>query len=297
MVDLLKAPQEALQSMLGRKNAPQYATRLFQLRDISSVMRSRLGWPVAAALMERWFKGAAYQMTKEMKFSEPPSRLIQLPAQHLDESTVMMEWALGFARVQAAMASLRSKWASPAGIAQLKDRVDRQSRGRQDQCWRLGNLALPAKILEDTCQVNYLSFGRWSDPMDDFYGAMGEAQMNVAVSGTVFPQGPGKAKVEIEELGFYLRDAYDFNDGGNFISQPLGCWGFSGVECGVSTRLNVPVDDAVVDEPPSTVQGYKYIVQNKDFRQWRGKNHRGGDFMVLSNVHRIRLAFPLKFQW
>lgn len=44
MVDLLKVPQEALQSMLGRKNAPQYATRLFQLRDIPSVMRSRLGW-------------------------------------------------------------------------------------------------------------------------------------------------------------------------------------------------------------------------------------------------------------
>lgn len=52
MVDLLKAPEEALNTLLGRKKPPQYATRLFQLRDIPSVMRSRLGWPVAAALMD-----------------------------------------------------------------------------------------------------------------------------------------------------------------------------------------------------------------------------------------------------
>ena len=95
MVDLMKAPQEALQAILGRSNKPKYATPLFQLRDIPSVMRSRLGWPVAAALMERWFNGAAYQMTKEMKFSEPPSRLHQLGPAHLDENTVKMEWALG----------------------------------------------------------------------------------------------------------------------------------------------------------------------------------------------------------
>lgn len=69
MVDLLKAPEEALNTLLGRKKPPQYATRLFQLRDIPSVMRSRLGWPVAAALMERWFDGAAYQMTPAVKGS------------------------------------------------------------------------------------------------------------------------------------------------------------------------------------------------------------------------------------
>lgn len=297
MVDLLKAPEEALNTLLGRKKPPQYATRLFQLRDIPSVMRSRLGWPVAAALMDRWFNGAAYQMTKEMKFSEPPSRLHQLGPAHLDENTVKMEWALGFARVQAALAQLTSRWSSPAGIAQLKDRVESQGRGRQQQCWRLGNLAHPAKLLENTCQVNYTVLGKWGDPMDDFYGAMGEAQMNVAVSGNVFPQGPGRARVEIDELGFYLRDAYDFNDDGNFISQPLGCWGFEGVECGIHTQVSVPLEDSVVDESPEMVQKRKHIVQNKDFRRWRDKNHKGGDFMILSNVHRVRLAFPLKFEW
>ncbi len=38
-----------------------------------------------------------------MKFSEPPYRLSQLPSAHLDDTTVTMQWALGFARVRAAM--------------------------------------------------------------------------------------------------------------------------------------------------------------------------------------------------
>ncbi len=297
MVDLLKAPQEALQSMLGRKNAPQYATRLFQLRDIPSVMRSRLGWQVAATLMERWFNSAALAMPQEMKESRAPYRLSQLSPTQLEATTVTMAWALGFARVQNVMSSLQAKWSSPAGIAQLKDRVEKQSRGRNQQCWRFGDLSQPAKILEDTCQVNYIAFGRWSDPMDDFYGAMGEAQVNVAVSGLVTAQGSGKATVDINELGFYLRDAYDFNDGQSFISQPLGCWGFNGVECGVRTQLNVPLEEMVVDESPAAVRNRKYIVQNKDFRNWRTKNQRGGDFMVLSDVRRVRLPFPQKISW
>ncbi|AVS64439.1 hypothetical protein C8245_00905 [Paracidovorax avenae] len=294
MVDLMKAPQEALQAVLGRSNKPKYATPLFQLRDIPSVMRSRLGWPVAAALMERWFNGAAYQMSKEVKESRGSQRLSRLNTAQLDDTTVTMQWALGFARVQAAMATLQAKWLSPAGIAQLKDRVAQQSHGRDQQCWRFGNLNQPAKILEDTCQVNYLSFGKWSDPMDDFYGAMGEAQINVAATGLVTPHTAGQSFIEVDEIGFYLRDAYDFNDSGTFISQPLGCWGFNGVECGIHTQLNIPTEETLVDEEPSAVQKYKYIVQNKDFRNWRSKNNKGGDFMVLTDVYRVRLPFVQK---
>jgi hypothetical protein len=297
MVDLLKAPGEALNTLLGRKKPPQYATRLFQLRDIPAVMRARLGWPVAAALMERWFNGAAYQMTPAVKGSVEGQRLSQLPAAQLDENNVSMAWALGFARVQVALEQLRTNWASPAGIAQLKEHVDRQRLGRQQQCWRLGDLSLPAKTLDNTCQVNYLVFGRLSDPLDDFYGAMGEAQMKVAASGIVIPVDNGKTTVKIDELAFYLRDSYDFNDGRSFISQPLGCWGFGGMECSIHTQFKVPIEDTSVDESPESVQTYKYVVQNQDFRRWRDKNNRGADFMVVSDVHRIKLAFPQTFSW
>lgn len=297
MSGIVKVPEEALRAALARKIAPKHATRLFQLRDIPGVMRSRLGWPVASALMERWFNGAPFRMPREMKFSESPYRLSQLPSAHLDDTTVTMQWALGFSRVRAAMDRLKTNWASPAAITLLKQRMVRQSSGGAQQCWRFGDLSKPARILDETCQVNYAVFGRWSDPLDDFYGAMGEAQIKVAVSGVVTPRGPGRAQVEVDELGFYLRDSYDSNDGNSFISQPLGCWGFEGMECGLRTSMDVPISDTVVDEEPSVVQGYKYVVQNAHFREWSEKNQKGGDFMVLSNVHRVRLPFPVKLEW
>ncbi|WP_307576269.1 DUF6402 family protein [Paracidovorax avenae] len=204
----MKVPQEALRAALARKIAPKYSTRLFQLRDIPGVMRSRLGWPVASALMERWFKGAPLRMPREMKFSEPPYRLSQLPSAHLDDTTVTMQWALGFARVRAAMDQLQKGWASPAGLLMLKRRIGNENRA---QCWRFGNLSLPAKVLDDTCQVNFSVFGRWSDPLDDFYGAMGEAQIKVAVSGMVTSQGTGRAKGNLSKPGHSLVHRQDLS--------------------------------------------------------------------------------------
>ncbi|WP_264080700.1 DUF6402 family protein [Paracidovorax avenae] len=72
--------------------------------------------------------------------------------------------------------------------------------------------------------MNVLQVGRLSDPVDDFYGAMGEATLKVAVSGWVTPRGHGKVVIAIDELAFYLRDSYDFNDD-SLLSQPLGFWG------------------------------------------------------------------------
>ncbi|MDA8450967.1 DUF6402 family protein [Acidovorax sp. NCPPB 3859] len=296
MTNILAVPQEALRAELLRKLAPKYATRLFQLRDIPNVMRSRLGWTVASALMERWFNGAPFRLPPEMKEGRASQyRLSQLAGVHLDETTVTMAWALRFARVQSALARLQANWATPAGVGMLKRRIANQYSSLQ--CVRFGDLSQPAKILDETCQVNYLVFGKWSDPLDDFYGAMGEAQMNVAVSGIVIPKDGGGAMVEIDELGFYLRDSYDFNDNHAFLSQPLGCWGFAGVQCGPLTRTTVKVEDVIVDEEPSAVESYKYLVQNADFQRWREKHQRGGDFMVLSDVLRVRLPFPQKFFW
>lgn len=283
---------------LERINAPKHQTPIFQLRDIPKVMHTRLAWPVAAKLMERWFNGSAFKMPAPMKTSEGAYRLSKLAAAHLDETTVNMKWALGFERVKKAQDTLKNKWSSDAGIAQLKRRVKNQENAHSGQkTWRFGDLNQPAKILEDTCQVNFLVFGKMTDPMDDFYGAMGESQLNIAASGMVTPQGNGKISLEIDELGFYLRDSYDFNDSDSFISQPLGCWGFEGVDCWRGARPGINVDDEMADVPPDEARRRKYIVQNKHFLEWRAKNGRGGDFMVLSDVYRIRLPTPLAFSW
>ncbi|MEZ4179877.1 DUF6402 family protein, partial [Salmonella enterica] len=130
----------------------------------------------------------------------------QLPAWQLEENAITMAWALGFARVQAAVANLHAQWSSPAGIERLRTQVKRHTM-RQVRPWRFGDLNQPPKVLDSICQVNFLKVGGWGDPMDDFYGAMGEATLKIAVSGLVTPKGPGKAAIAVDELAFYLRDS------------------------------------------------------------------------------------------
>ncbi len=292
---MVQVDQERLRAQLEKKLPPK--VRLFQLDDIPGVMRSRMGWPVAAALMERWFRGAAFEMPDLMKQGRDSYRLSRSNPAHLDESTVTMAWALGFARVRAAMAKLQAQWASPAGKAQLRLHVKKRGDIEIQPRWRFGNLALPAKLLDESCQVNFVSLGSLADPLDDFYGAMGEALLKVAVSGIVTSKGPGQTAIAIDEMGFYLRDSYDFNDPENaFLSQPLGFWGHQGVHrFHVSAPIAVSQQD--VQKNQSKAPGQTYFVQNTDFRQWRALNGRGGDFLVLSNVHRIHLPFPIKLEW
>ncbi len=293
MNGIVHVDTERLRAQLEDKLPPK--VRRFRLDDIPGVMRSRLGWPVAAALMERWFRGAAFEITLPIKLSTPPKQLHQLPVSQLDEHTVTMQWALGFARVQAAVSLLQAQWNSPAGIQRLQTHVTRQAIG-QHGTWRFGDLNQPAKVLDHTCQVNRLKVGRFGNPMDDFYGAMGEATLKIAVSGTVTASRPGKTAIAIDELAFYLRDSYDFNDD-SFLSQPLGFWGPGGLERTSLSALDIPIDDQWMYAEADGADRQSYLVQNRHFRQWRALHGRGGDFMIVSNVHRVRLPFLIRLEW
>ena len=291
MNDIVHFDRERLRAQLEAKLPPK--VRRFRLDDIPGVMRSRLGWPVAAALMERWFRGAAFEMPETTKIGK--RRLVDLNSTQLEECTVTMHWALGFARVRTAVSVLQAQWNTSAGMAQLQERSKQQAMGRT-QPWRFGNLSLPAKVLDETCQVNFLNVGRLDDPMDDFYGAMGEATLKIAVSGLVTPKEAGKTAIAIDELAFYLRDSYDFNDD-SFISQPLGFWGPSGVERFLSSAMTIPVTEQWIYADAAQADSQSYLVQNQHFRQWRALHCLGGDFMVVSDVHRVRLPFSIKLEW
>ncbi|AVS79076.1 hypothetical protein C8244_17525 [Paracidovorax avenae] len=296
MDPVVQVDREKLRAQLEKKLPPR--VRRFRLDEIPGVMRSRLGWPVAAALMERWFRGVGFAISPSIKLGKPLTKLHQLPASQLEENVVTMEWALGFSRVQVVVSQLQAQWNSPAGMERLKTLVKQQTRG-QTRPWRFGDLNQPAKILDDTCQVNFLDVGRLGDPLDDFYGAMGEATLKIAVSGLVTPAGPrgsGKVSIAIDELAFYLRDSYDFNDD-SFLSQPLGFWGPRGLERSPRSAMDIPLDEQWIYADADDESRQSYLVQNRHFRQWRALHGRGGDFMIVSDVHRVRLAFPIPLEW
>jgi len=77
--------------------------------------------------------------------------------------------------------------------------------------------------------------------------------------------------VTIDAAGVYVRDSYDFNG-----IQLLGYW-----------------DDSGVSRNPWGRTG----VTNADFRDWRNKNSKGGDFLVFSDlkITEIKPAFVFQF--
>ena len=268
-------------------------TRVFRITDIPAVMQFRLGWSVSAALMRRWFQGSAYEMSISVKRNrEDP---LALTPNQVEDKLVTMAWALRFQRVMAAYSQLVSGWDSPAGRAELKRLIVRSKPARLPPnvtYWRFGDLSKPGQVLDKSCQVNFVTVGQLSDRLDDFYGAIGKGVLKIAVSGIVTPQENGRLRIAIDEVGVYLRDTYDFNDDeSSLISQPLGYWGFQGVDRGVQLRWDIEIDESYVDAG-SVPNDRLYAVQNDDFCRYRRKYGRGGDFVIYSDVKRQRLARP-----
>lgn len=77
--------------------------------------------------------------------------------------------------------------------------------------------------IDQTCQVNYKTVGQETDQMDEFHAAIGIATLKLAVSGRVETSKSSRRMIEVDKLGVYLRDSYDFEDDW-WLSQPLGVW-------------------------------------------------------------------------
>jgi len=93
---------------------------------------------------------------------------------------------------------------------------------------------------------------------DALTAALGAFMFQVAVAGTVIARVGATATVSIREVGVYVKDSFDFNG-----SQFLGFWG----------HRDTPVGNAT-------------------FNDWRTKFGKGGDFLVFSDVKRIKLDTP-----
>jgi len=95
----------------------------------------------------------------------------------------------------------------------------------------------------------------------------------VVVAGSVQPRSGSRSHdVEINQIGVYIRDSFDFN--GN---QFLGFWDDS--------------DNSVSMTNPFSGTS----VSNSDFRTWRANHGAGGDFLIYSDLKLIKLPTPDRF--
>ncbi len=253
--------------------------------DIAGAM-SKMGWPVAAALMNRWANSAAWTMPDAVKLgSINPATL---PASQFDDVIVKMSWLLRFSRAKTAYDNVVANALNGPAIVVLKERL--ASAGWKSGPFPLGNTSMDARTLERACQTNIVGLGSLTDTVDEFYGAIGKASFKVAVVGSVAVN--GKQHVfNINKLGVYLRDTYDFND-----FQPLGVWNKQRCLSKAEVAAFIAEKAARLATPalrllPEIYAGFEEV-GNSDIRAWRTQSGKGGDFVIYSDVAWINSPTP-----
>ncbi|MCC6126980.1 MAG: hypothetical protein IT426_18635 [Pirellulales bacterium] len=233
---------------------------------------------IIPSIMRRknWLNGARLQ---DIWFSQPANAS---PAAGTPETqTIRMDsWALTFSRCkQVYDAMIRNRvWRSEEGRKNIGKWLSQSGRlSMQRQSFGNLNQSVPALNREFIYES---PVGSLFDSLDDMYAALGKFNLRVVVAGSVsgltMPTVSSRRSrflAQIDRVGIYIFDSFDFNG-----FQPLGFW--SAVYQDVSVA-------------PST--GYD-LVQNSDYRDWRAKNNRGGDFYVFSDLKVITLNPPDTFE-
>jgi hypothetical protein len=249
---------------------------LSDLTAIPRIMRS-MGWANGARLLDSWFSRSS---AVAPAYAMPDTATIRMDA-----------WALSFARAREVYDRLIREriWANPPAKVVI-GRMLRRKGLLSGSSGSFGSLSDPVP-LQDADYVNERSAGGYTS-FDDLTGALGEFTFRVVVAGNVAPISPAPGQpagplgylVTLTEIGAYIRDSFDFE--GN---QVLGCWS-DGPPMQFSPLM-----------PPMV--GYGYVpanmmltpVGNRDFREWRQRSGRGGDFLVFSDMKRVSLTTPDQF--
>ncbi len=264
----------------------------FWLGDLPGVMR-RQGWTTGANCMDRWFNRGAYTLNLAQKIGQVDYRA--MPASQVETRMVTMAWAMRFGRVRNVAEALRASWQTPRSIALLRSRVIRSGAMRPSKTpydFRFGGFGAPTVAIHATCQANSGPVGGLFDPFDDFYAALGRATMNLAVTGTCHVD-KDKVRLSVDGLGIYLRDSYEF-----IGDQALGYWNRHGVTSVAANVSDIAVTPTAGADPDwsigigsvrATIER-NYRVTNKSFRDFQQVSHRGGDFVIFTDL--LRLSLP-----
>ena len=287
------------------ENKETIPVKIFKITDIPDVMEKK-GWKIAARFMRKWFNDSFYEMTQKEKLNKIDISTIE--KQHILDD-LEFEWLLtSSSRIKPIYDNFVLKVSNVIEyddfLGRKKQITNQLSNGL---CYILNRLEksgflvnnelkncyvnydnMSAIELDKTSQFNFIKIGStlWekaTDSLDDVYGALGSFIIKVAFTNlNVTRVQSGFMKLEIRELGLYVRDTYEFmNDGDD---QPLGYWGECGViKPGVISEL---MKKEFIDE-----DGCRYFrITNSSFVKYREKyknTNKTGDFFVYSTVKKI----------
>ncbi|MEG5333739.1 DUF6402 family protein [Enterobacter ludwigii] len=287
------------------ENKEIISVKIFKITDIPDVMEKK-GWKIAASFMRKWFNDPYYEMSKQEKLNKIDISTIQ--KQHILDD-LEFEWLLtSSSRIKPIYDNFVMKVSSVIeyddflgrkkqitnqlsnGLCYILNRLEKSgflvNNELKSCCVNYDNMS--AIELDKTSQFNFIKIGStlWekaTDSLDDVYGALGSFIIKVAFTNlNVTRDQRGFMRLEIRELGLYVRDTYEFmNDGDD---QPLGYWGECGViKPGVISEL---MKKEFIDE-----DGCRYFrITNSSFVKYRGKyksTYKTGDFFVYSTVKKI----------
>jgi len=272
------------------------------LNEIPGAM-DKMGWKVSAKMMRHWFDNHYWKMPPRdrggLHNENPDDPVIysELDPWKVNEDIITMKWARGFYRFEVIFEKLRLRWDTLNSRRLLRKRL-LHTGWRPGVCFKLGMVGQKASVLENISQINFRPFGNYRDTLDDFYGAIFKATLHVAVVGyTTLDPLSNKDIFVVTDLGYYIRDTYDFNDGDklsdlwvNFLTGGLGIWSRDKMLSKWDTVMHYDNNLKAALAHPNIYKGFwkeygNFVpVSNGDFYKWADKYNKGGDFYVFSDV-------------
>jgi len=131
-----------------------------------------------------------------------------------------------------------------------------------------------------------------------------------------------RSTVTISHIYVYAKDSYSFNPRSDRkkASQYLGHWNKHGVIVSLTAILGTGITEAgldiewgdhSIDNSPTMLDDYGhaidlahdlqeknvyYPIRDRDYQQWRQCHQRGGDFVIYTDLKRVKLITPIVLQ-
>ncbi|GER15381.1 DUF6402 family protein [Variovorax boronicumulans] len=291
------------------KPKPVQTVPPFDIQDIPGAMR-KIGAPVGADLMDKWFAGALnYPPTPADEQNGINQNGVPYPPGMFDTTSVKIDWVLKFARARKGLAHLMSQLETPRARDAMAKKL-RPYRNRLDirpwlECksdivrfhkdFQFQQSPVEGTLSQKLTQFITQSLFNEGLP-DDLTCALGSFNLYAAVSQAWFDH-KNKSAV-VTHISVYVKDNFTFTDEAGHASQYLGHWSRSHVAIVPAHQTAAMVNIGWLDYPVAqgdvhAKDAVLYPVKNSDFRAWQRKHNQGGDFIIYTDMATLKLDTPI----